>query len=204
MFVYCFGHILLTVCPINLIFSAAFVTSRGSFLRCWLVCSSPSCRVLALGFELGKYAGCYKRIWFGSHSHPPSGRLPRSFNLKSRRCVCAAIVVTGTVRCRGHCRHLSWGRHRLRWRRYRPLWHRRHLLSGRWCRFADRIGLGSPLWLESRSIAIGIEDLLYFQLGLSHRHDLFFWASFRLARLSGFIFLARTLVVGFRAVALSL
>jgi hypothetical protein len=33
-------------------FSAAFVTSMGSFLRCWLVYSSPYCRVLALGVEL--------------------------------------------------------------------------------------------------------------------------------------------------------
>jgi hypothetical protein len=34
-------------------FFTAFVTSRGSFVRCWLVCSSPYCRVLLLGFQLG-------------------------------------------------------------------------------------------------------------------------------------------------------
>jgi hypothetical protein len=49
-------------------FSAAFVTSRGSFLNFWLVCSSPSCSVLSLEFELVTYAGSYKRIWLGSRS----------------------------------------------------------------------------------------------------------------------------------------
>jgi hypothetical protein len=38
-FVHCFDHILLTECPIHPIFSVAFVTLRGSFLHCWLVCS---------------------------------------------------------------------------------------------------------------------------------------------------------------------
>jgi hypothetical protein len=52
-FVHCFGHILLTGCLIDPIFFDAFITLKGSFLCCWLVCSSLSCRVLALGFELG-------------------------------------------------------------------------------------------------------------------------------------------------------
>jgi hypothetical protein len=45
MFVVCFSHILLTRCPIVHIFSVVFVTLSGTFLRCWLVSSSPSCRV---------------------------------------------------------------------------------------------------------------------------------------------------------------
>jgi hypothetical protein len=76
IFVHCFGYILLTGCPINPIFSVEFITSKESFLHCWLVCSSPSCSVLALGFELGIYVISYKRIWLSSRSTPL--RLPPS------------------------------------------------------------------------------------------------------------------------------
>jgi hypothetical protein len=49
-------------------FFTSFITLRGSFLCYWLVCSSLSYRVLALGFELGTYASSCIRILIGSHS----------------------------------------------------------------------------------------------------------------------------------------
>jgi hypothetical protein len=52
-FVHCFGHSLLFGYPIDPIFPAVFITLSGSFIRYWFVCSSPSCSVLALEFELG-------------------------------------------------------------------------------------------------------------------------------------------------------
>jgi hypothetical protein len=51
-FVHGFGHILLVGCPIDPIFSATFVILRGSFLYCWLVCSSHFYSILTLGIEL--------------------------------------------------------------------------------------------------------------------------------------------------------
>jgi hypothetical protein len=59
-------------------FFAAFVTSRGSFLLYWLVCSSPSCWVLTLGLNLGHRPVLTKEFLLGSRS-TPFGRLPRSF-----------------------------------------------------------------------------------------------------------------------------
>jgi hypothetical protein len=49
-------------------FSAAFITSRGSFIRCWLVCSSYYYSVLALGIEL--------RIGRRAAARAPAARAP--------------------------------------------------------------------------------------------------------------------------------
>jgi hypothetical protein len=66
-----------------------FIILRGSFLCCWLVWSSLSCRVLTSGFELGTYASSCIRILIGSHS-PPSGRLLLSFSF-----IFLALVILG-------------------------------------------------------------------------------------------------------------
>jgi hypothetical protein len=52
-------------------FFATFITSRGLFLRCWLVCSSPFCSLLALGIELGTQVGSCKIILIRLPFTPP-------------------------------------------------------------------------------------------------------------------------------------